>query len=72
MKKGIIIGIIIVIIIGFGAIAVSANNSENVDEEISEISVDEEISEISVDEEIKNEPQQFEVELSESIGFTEG
>lgn len=68
MKKGIIIGIIIAIIIGFGAIAVSDDNSESVNE----ISLDEEISEISLDEEIKNESKQFEVGLSESIAFSEG
>ena len=60
MNKGIIIGISIAVIIGIGALAVSANYS------------DDSISEISLDEDIKSEPKQFTVGLEESVGFTGG
>jgi len=60
MNKGIIIGISIAVIIGIGALAVSADYS------------DDNISEISLDEDIKSEPKQFTVGLEESVGFTGG
>jgi len=60
MNKGIIIGISIAVIIGIGALAVSANYS------------DDSISEISLDEDIKSEPKQFTVGSEESVGFTGG
>ncbi len=60
MNKGVIIGISIAVIIGIGALAVSANYS------------DDNISEISLDEDIKSESKQFTVGLEESVGFTGG
>jgi len=61
MNKGIIIGIVLAIIIGVGVIVVLDNNSVNI----------ENISEVSLDEGINNEPKNFSVGLSESVGFSE-
>ena len=59
MKKAVIIGIAIAIIIGVvGAVTVLQNNSDNIDE-------------ISADTDTKNEPKSFTVGLEESVGFSE-
>jgi len=68
MNKGIIIGIIITIIIGVGALVVLANNSDSIDE----ISLDKDVSGVSGAENIINKPKQFTVGLEESVGFSEG
>ena len=69
MKKGIIVGIVIAIIIGVSAVAVSQNDT-------SEISLSEDVemdtSEISLSEDVEIEPKRFIVDLEESVGFTEG
>ena len=71
MKKGIIIGIVIAIIIGVSAVAVSQDNSDDT----SEISLDENLvidsSEISPTEDVEIEPKRFVVDLEESVGFSE-
>jgi len=59
MNKGIIIGVAIAIVIGVIAITASSNNSGNT-------------SEAPLEEGIKSEPKQFNVEISESIGFSGG
>ncbi len=61
MKKVIIIGIVIVIIIGILGVSTlqdDTNNSTN-------------INEIFTNEEIENEPKQFTVGLTESVGVSE-
>ena len=63
MKKGIIIAVIVVII-AIGGIAIS-QNSQNDDES----SLD--ISQNAPSQEIKNEPREFTVGLSETMGFKE-
>lgn len=68
MNKGVIIGIIAIIIIGISALVVSGNSSDSIDE----ISLDKDVSEVSVDENIVNKPKEFTVGLDESVGFTEG
>jgi len=68
MKKGIVIGISIAIIVGIGAIVISGNYSENMNQE----SLDEDINEISLEESIKDKPKQFTVGLEESVGFSGG
>ena len=69
MKKGIIVGIVIAIIIGVSAVAVSQNDT-------TEITLDEDVevdtSEISLDEDVEIEPKSFTVNLEESVGFDEG
>jgi len=68
MKKGIIVGIVIAIIIGVSAVAASQNDT-------SEITLDEVVemdtSEISLDEDVEIEPKRFTVDLTESVGFAE-
>lgn len=59
MKKGIVIGVAIAIIIGIGMLAISQNYSEDV-------------SEIPLNDVPKNEPSQFTVGLDESVGFSGG
>ncbi len=58
MKKGIIVGIVIAIIIGVSAVAVSQDNSDDT-------------SEISLSEDVEIEPKSFNVDLNESVGFSE-
>jgi len=58
MKKGIIVGIVIAIIIGVSAVAVSQDNSDNT-------------SEISLSEDVEIEPKRFTVDLNELVGFSE-
>lgn len=61
MKKVIIIGIVIAIVIGIVGVSTlqdDANNSTNTNE-------------ISTSDEIENEPKQFTVGLTESVGFSE-
>jgi len=68
VNKGVIIGIIAIIIIGIGALVVSGNSPNSIDE----ASLDKDVSEVSVDENITNKPKQFTVGLDESVGFSEG
>lgn len=58
MKKGIIIGIAIAVVIGIGVIAASQNSENN--------------TEISIDEEINDEPKKFVVGLEDGVGFSDG
>ena len=58
MKKGIIIGIVIAIIIGVSAVAASQDNSDDT-------------SEISLNEDVQIEPKRFTVDLTESVGVAE-
>ncbi len=59
MKKGIIVGIVIAIIIGVSAVAVSQDDSDDT-------------SEISLNKDVQIEPKSFTVDLEESIGVSEG
>ena len=56
MNKGILIGIAIAIIIGIGIVSLSDSGNN---------------SEISIIEDVEDEPNQFTVELDESVGFSE-
>ena len=71
MKKGIIVGIVIAIIIGVSAVAVSQDNSDYT----SEIFLDEDVgidsSETSLSEDVEIEPKSFTVDLEESVGMLE-
>jgi len=59
MKKVVIIGIAIAVIIGvIGGVTALQNNSDNIDE-------------ISANIDTKNEPKSFTVGLDESVGFSE-
>ena len=68
MKKGIIAGIVIAIIIGVSAVAVSQDDT-------SEITLDEDVemdtSEITLDEDVGIEPKSFTVDLEELVGMVE-
>ena len=63
MKKGIII-VIIVIVIAISGIVISQNSPNNVENPI-------DANEITPSQEIKNEPREFTIGLSETMGFRE-
>lgn len=63
MKKGIIIGIAIIII---GVIAIGV--SQSTVDDTSQSTVDD-ATEVIIDESVNNEPKQFTVDLAESVGF---
>ena len=64
MKKVIIIGIIVSIIIGVIGITVSENSTDKVENSLGN-------NQVPTSTEIKNEPRQFTIGLSESMGFKE-
>jgi len=71
MKKGIIVGIVIAIIIGVSALAVSQDNSDDTSEIFLDENVEIDSSEISLSEDVEREPKSFTVDLEESVGFSE-
>ena len=65
MKKGIIIGIAIIII---GGIVIAA--SQNISDDTSQNTLDDD-NEVIINENVNIEPKQFTIELTESVGFSE-
>ncbi len=65
MKKGIIIGIAI-IIIGVIAVASSQNTSDDASQNTSD-----DTNEVIIEQSDNNEPNQFIVELTDGVGFSE-
>lgn len=65
MKKGIIIGIVIIII---GVIAIGASQSTSDD---TSQSTSDDTNEVITNESVINEPKQFTVDLADGIGFSD-